>query len=117
MKKITISSNGSKLLETGRILAIECVFGELLQGVKNKNEQEIILKYWEHLPKKKYSDIIIKAGIYSQKNKLFNHGVGLIDSIIITHGIKSKSKIWTLDKNLLKILPEKLNYEENTNFA
>jgi len=55
-----------KLLESGEILAVECVFGELLQGVKNKKEEEIILKYWEHLPKKKYRDIIIKAGIYQK---------------------------------------------------
>jgi len=31
-----------KLLETNEILAIECVFGELLQGVKNKTEKDII---------------------------------------------------------------------------
>ena len=106
-----------KLLESGEILSVECVFGELLQGVKNKKEEEIILKYWEHLPKKKYRDIIIKAGIYSKNNKLLDNGVGLIDSIIIMHGIKSKSKIWTLDKKLLKVLPEELNYEENPNFV
>jgi len=107
----------SKLLESGEILAVECVFSELLQGVKNKKEEEIILKYWEHLPKKKYRDIIIKAGIYSKNNKLFGNGIGLIDSIIIMHGIKSKSKIWTLDKKLLRVLPEELNYEENPNFV
>jgi len=101
-----------KLLECGEILAVECVFGELLQGVKNMKEEEIILKYWEHLPKKKYRDIIVKAGVYSKNNKLLDHGVGLIDSIIIMHGIKSKSKIWTLDQNLLKILPGELNYED-----
>jgi len=106
-----------KLLESGEILAVECVFGELLQGVKNKKEEEIILKYWEHLPKKKYRDIIIKAGIYSKNNKLLDSGVGLIDSIIIMHGIKSKSKIWTLDKKLIRVLPEELNYEENPNFV
>jgi len=105
-----------KLLESGEILAVECVFSELLQGVKNEKEAEIILKYWEHLPKKKYRDIIIKSGIYSKNNKLIDKGVGLIDSIIIMHGIKSKSKIWTIDKKLLKVLPEELNYEENPNF-
>jgi len=93
-------------------LAVECVFGELLQGVKNIKEEEIILKYWEHLPKKKYRDIIVKAGIYSKNNKLLDHGVGLIDSIIIMHGIKSKFNIWTLDQKLLRILPAELNYED-----
>ena len=102
-----------KLLESGEVLAVECIFGELLQGVKNKKEKEIILKFWEHLPKKKYRDVIIKAGIYSVENKLLDYGVGLIDAIILVHGIKSKSKIWTLDKKLLGVLPKELIYEEN----
>ena len=101
-----------KLLECGDILAVECIFGELLQGLKNKKEKEVILKYWKYLPKEKYDDIIIEAGEYSAKNKLWDHGVGLIDSIIIVHGIKSNSKIWTLDKKLLKILPEELKYKD-----
>ena len=106
-----------KLLESGDVLAVECIFGELLQGVKNKKEKEIIIKFWEHLPKERYENIIIEAGEYSAKNKLLDHGVGLMDSIIIMHGIKSHSKIWTLDKKLLRVLPEELNYEENPNFV
>jgi len=104
-----------KLLENGEVLAIECIFAELLQGVKNKNEKEIIQKYWEHLPKRNYENIIIEAGEYSADNKLLSHGVGLIDSIIIMHGIKSKSRIWTLDKKLLKVLPNELKYLETPN--
>jgi predicted nucleic acid-binding protein len=67
------------LLERGEILAVECVFGELLQGLKNK---------------------------------LLNHGVDLIDSIILMHGIKSGSKIWTLDNKFLRIIPKELIYRE-----
>jgi len=100
-----------KYLESGEILAVECVFGELLQGVRNKKEKEIILRFWKHLPKKNYENIIIEAGEYSAKNKLLDHGVGLIDSIILMHGIKSGSKIWTLDKNFLKIIPEEFRYQ------
>ena len=105
----------SKLMETGEILAVECVFGELLQGVKNKTENEIILKFWEHLPRENFQNIIIEAGEYSSKNKLLDHGVGLIDAIILLHGIKSNSKIWTLDRNFLKILPDEIRYEECPN--
>ena len=105
----------SKLLESGEILAVECVFGELLQGVKNKKENEIILKFWEYLPKENFKNIIIEAGEYSSKNKLLDHGVGLIDAIILMHGIKSNSKIWTLDRNFLRILPDELKYEESPN--
>ncbi|MDR2210894.1 MAG: PIN domain nuclease, partial [Spirochaetaceae bacterium] len=58
----------------------------------------------------KYDEIIIEAGIYSHKNKLIDKGVGLIDTIILMHGIKSNSKIWTIDKRFLKIIPEELKY-------
>jgi len=102
-----------KFLESREILAVECVFGELLQGVKNKYEKEIILKFWKYLPKENYENIIIEAGEYSANNKLPDYGVGLIDSIILMHGIKSNSKIWTLDKKFLKIIPEKLRYKAN----
>jgi len=100
----------SKLLENREILAVECVFGELLQGAKNKNEKEIILSFWKHLPKKKYDNIIIEAGAYSTEKKFLDYGVGLIDAIILMHGIKSNSKIWTLDTKFLRIIPAELKY-------
>ena len=100
----------SKLLENREILAVESVFGELLQGVKSDLEKKIILDFWAHLPKKYYEDITIEAGIYSAKNKLLNKGVGLIDVIILMHGIRSNSKIWTLDTKFLRIMPEELRY-------
>ncbi|MDR1869764.1 MAG: PIN domain-containing protein [Treponema sp.] len=102
----------SKLLESGKVLAVECIFGELLQGVKKKSEKEIILNYWAHLPKEHYENVIIEAGEYSAKNKLLDHGVGLIDTIILMHGIKSDSRIWTLDNKFLRIIPEELKYSE-----
>ena len=105
----------SKLLENREIFAVECIFGELLQGVKNKRENEIIKKFWEYLPKKTFIDIIIEAGEYSAKNKLLDYGVGLIDVIILMHAIKSDSKIWTLDKKFLRIMPNKIKYDECPN--
>jgi predicted nucleic acid-binding protein len=100
----------SALLENRKVLAVECIFGELLQGVKNSYEEEILLNYWKYLPKKKYEDIIIEAGNYSSKNKLLSKGVGLIDAIILMHGMKSGSKIWTLDKKFQSVIPEMLKY-------
>jgi predicted nucleic acid-binding protein len=98
------------LLEKNEILAVECVFGELLQGVKNKREKEIIMEYWQYLPKKKYRNIIVAAGNYSCEQKLLDKGVGLIDAIILQYGIKSGSRIWTLDKKFQRIIPAELRY-------
>jgi predicted nucleic acid-binding protein len=102
----------SKLLESGEILAVECIFAELLQGVKEDAEKDIILKFWTHLPKEHYENIMIEAGEYSAKNKLLDHGVGLIDAIILMYGIKSNAQIWTLDNKFLRIIPEELRYKE-----
>ena len=102
-----------KLLENREVLAVECVFGELLQGIKNKSEKEIIINFWTYLPKENYENIIIQAGEYSAQNKLLDHGVGLIDAIILMHSKKSNSKIWTLDNIFLKIIPEELKYVDS----
>ena len=99
-----------QFLEAGEVLAVECVFGELLQGARTDPEREIILNFWKHSPKAQYENIITEAGMYSSKNKLLSQGVGLIDAIILLHGIKSNSKIWTLDTKFLSILPEELQY-------
>ena len=99
-----------KLLENGEVLAVDCIFGELLQGVKNKSEREIIQDFWTYLSKEYFENIIVQAGEYSSKNKLLDHGIGLIDAVILMYGIKSKAKIWTLDKKFLRIIPEELRY-------
>jgi len=99
-----------KLLESKEILALECVFGELLQGAKSEFEREVILDFWKHLPKERFENVIIAAGEYSGKNKLIDHGVGLIDAIILMHGMKSNSRIWTLDNKFLRVIPEELRY-------
>ena len=39
------------LLENREVLAVEFIFGELLQGAKNKREKKIITDYWNTLPK------------------------------------------------------------------
>ena len=100
----------SKLLESMEIMAVECIFGELLQGVKNNHERGTIINYWNYLPKKHYENIVIEAGVYSAENRLLDYGVGLIDVIILMHGIKSNAKIWTLDNKFLKIIPKDIRY-------
>ena len=99
-----------ELLEDREVLAVECVFGELLQGAKSDYEKGIIRGFWEYSPKGRYVDIIIEAALYSAENKLLDSGVGLIDAVILMHGIKSKSRIWTLDKKFLSVIPKEMRY-------
>ncbi|GBR76059.1 putative PIN domain protein [Candidatus Termititenax persephonae] len=98
------------LLERNDVLAVECVFGELLQGAFNERERLIIRQYWQYLPKVDIQNVVIEAGVYSNKHKLLAKGVGLIDAIILLHGIKTPAPIWTLDKKFLSIIPKELVY-------
>jgi len=101
------------LLENQQVLAIECIFGELLQGAKNKRKIKIISLYWENLPKLKFENGWILAGIYSFTNKLTSQGVGIIDSFIISSARNSNAQIWSLDKKLNSLLKK----EDKFNFS
>ena len=92
------------LLENRKVLAVECIFGELLQGAKNKREIEVISLYWDNLPKTVIENGWIEAGKYSSLNKLTSHGVGIIDSFIIVTARKVNAQIWSLDKKLNSLL-------------
>jgi len=99
-----------QLLENQEVIAVECIFGELLQGCKNKKESEIIKHYWENLPKIKHEGLWIKAGEYSSENNLISKGVGLIDAAIIIFAQRINAQIWTLDKKLNSILGNDIQY-------
>ena len=101
----------TRLLEDQIILAVECIFAELLQGAKNKRERGIIKIYWENLPKTAQNGLWVEAGIYSSENKLLSQGVGIIDTVILLAGRKNKAQIWSLDKKLNSILSEKEAYQ------
>ena len=49
-KKSDIFPTVEKLLETEEVYALECIFGELLQGAKNDRERDLIISYWKYLP-------------------------------------------------------------------
>ena len=98
------------LLENQNVLVIDCIFAELLQGAKDKRERDIILSYWNNLPKVEISDLYINAGIYSSEHKLVPKGIGLIDSVIIISCHHYKTKIWTLDKKLQNVMKKEEIY-------
>ena len=98
------------LLENRKVLAIECIFGELLQGAKSKREIEIISLYWGNLPKAIIENGWIEAGKYSSTNKLTSIGVGIIDSFIIVTARKVNASIWSLDKKLNSLLKREEKY-------
>lgn len=99
-----------QLIEKGEVKTIELIFAELLQGAKNKRETDIIKSYFELIPKVEIGQLCILAGEYSQHEKLFSKGIGLIDACIITAAISSGSKLWTLDKKIIAFLNNQYLY-------
>ena len=93
------------LLESGEVLGLECVFGELLQGVIGKQERKIILECWDGIPKYTELNLWLEAGEYSAIHRLSTRGIGLIDAAIAVATLKTASSLWTLDKKLISILP------------
>lgn len=97
------------LLREKKVLALDFIFGELLQGAKEQEKSNIIA-LWEILPKVNISGIGFYAGKYSMENKLWDKGIGLIDCAIMYAAIESKSLLWTLDKKILSCLDKKHLY-------
>lgn len=104
------SSLVSYELENRNVLAVECVFGEILQGCRSQSEINMVKGHYDNLPKINDQNLWVEAGLYSSKNKLFSKGVGLIDTVILLAARKEKAFIWTLDKKLLSIMLDREKY-------
>ncbi len=94
-------------LERTQVLGLECVFGELLQGATGKQERKMVLSCWEGLPKIPSEGLWLEAGEFSAIHRLPSRGIGLIDAAIAIATLKSNSLLWTLDKKLASLLPQK----------
>ncbi|WP_421895295.1 PIN domain-containing protein [Marinoscillum sp.] len=87
-------------LKRKEIYAVSAVFGELLQGVKNKRERALVLSLWENLPVVDESDLFIQAGNLSNEYRFYADGIGLIDCYILAAALNNDLALWTLDKKL-----------------
>lgn len=72
------------LLSEQKVLTLEPVFSELLFGVHNKKEREIIQSYWQVLPRIEFGrNSMLEAATFANKNDYQSKGIGLMDAIII----------------------------------
>ena len=99
------------LLESRKIIGLEWIFAELLQGAKNKRESDFILDYWNNISKIDAQGIWIEAGRYSNTNRLLSKGMGLIDAAIMSAALRLDAKVWTLDRKLHAVLPVHLRFQ------
>lgn len=101
-KKSPIFEHMLFLLEQREVVSIEVIFGELLQGAKTNKERVILVAYWERIKKLSPEQLWIKTGLKSSEEKWRDKGLSLIDGAIIMAANESGTRVWSLDKNLLK---------------
>ena len=91
-------------LDAGNVLALECVFGELLQGARDDRERGIIRGYWANLPQIDDAGLWLAAGEYAGRQELLSQGVGLIDAVILIAARAAQASVWTRDRKLSGIM-------------
>ncbi|MCB1309409.1 MAG: PIN domain-containing protein [Leptospiraceae bacterium] len=98
-------------LDYGRVVAVEPVFAELLQGCRNTREYDIVMGYWNNLPQLDLTGLWIAAGAYARNRRLLEKGIGLIDVVIYLAAQDNNCRLWTLDKKLLSICSPSLLFK------
>lgn len=92
------------LMDQGEIYTLELIFAELVQGVKNRREMNLIEDFYRQLKIVDQPGLIFEAGEFSRSEGLLNRGIGLIDSVLIHATQKFHLELWTLDKKILGFL-------------
>ena len=101
MQRDTVVERIRPLLSEQKVVTVEPVFSELLFGVRNKKEKEIIQSYWQVLPRIDFGrNSMLEAATFANKNDYQSKGIGLMDAIIIKSALDGKHLIWTLDSRI-----------------
>ena len=102
------------LVERGEVWALECVFGELLQGARDERERLVLERFWEALPKVEIPRLFLAAGRLASVEQYSKKGVGLIDAMIVAAARRMKAQVWSLDKKLNAVLLSSERFLPNT---
>ncbi len=103
-----------ELLLRGRfVVTVEPVFSELLYGVPNMKDRELIMSYWNILPRIAFgAESMLDASSFANKNGYYQSGIGLTDAIIIKSALDGNHSIWTLDKKINSHIDRKFIYRQ-----
>ena len=101
-----------RLLKKKLVISIEPVFSELLFGVRYNKDKEMILSYWQNLPKVEFGRTsMLRAAEFANDNNFYQSGIGLMDAIIIKAVIDGNHTLWTLDKKINNFVEKKYIYQ------
>lgn len=102
------------LLKEKQVISIEPVFSELLFGVRHMKDKEMILPYWQILPRIEFGkNSMLNAAEFANERNFYQSGIGLIDAIIIKSLMDGNHTLWTLDKKINSNIDSRYIYQHN----
>ena len=108
----TVRMEMQNLLREQKIITVEPVFSELLFGVRNNREKQLIASYWQVLPRIEFGEnFMIESAMFANAKDYQNLGIGLIDAILIKSTIEGNHQLWTLDSRINRNLDMKFTYQ------
>jgi predicted nucleic acid-binding protein len=100
------------LLKSRLVITIEPIFSELLYGVRHRQDREIIMSFWNILPRIDFgSNSMFEASRFANGNNYYHRGIGLMDAIIIKSAMDGNHSIWTLDIKINNNIDKKYLYQ------
>ena len=100
------------LLKKKAVVTVEPIFSELLYGVSNRQEYEVIHSFWQMLPKMEYTDgSMIEAASLARQRNYHLMGIGVLDAAIIRAAEEGEHRLWTLNDRINNHIRKPLVYQ------
>ena len=100
-----IASQVSTLLADQKVITVEPVFSELMFGVRNAQEKNVIKTFWQILPRAEFGEeSLFETSSSAIQNEYHDKGIGLIDAVIIKSAQNGGHLLWTLDERIISSL-------------
>jgi predicted nucleic acid-binding protein len=100
-----IANQVSNLLAEQKVIAVEPVFAELMFGVRNVQERNVIRTFWQILPRADLEEeSLFKTSDLAFQYDFQDKGIDLIDALVIRTAQMGNHQLWTLNKRIISIL-------------
>ncbi|MGW8314070.1 MAG: PIN domain-containing protein [Bacteroidales bacterium] len=100
------------LLKKKAVITLEPIFSELLYGVSNRQEYEVIHSFWQMLPKIEFSNgSMIEAASLARQRNYHLMGIGVLDAAIIKATEDGEHRLWTLNGRINDHIRKPLIYQ------
>jgi predicted nucleic acid-binding protein len=100
------------LLKKKTIVTMEPIFSELLYGVSNMKEYEVVHSFWQMLPKIDFPEgSMIEAASLARQRNYHLMGIGVLDAAIIKATEEGDHRLWTLNDRINDHIRKPLIYQ------